>query len=663
MAKRLRPRVDVCAAVEHLADEILNRSDSTPDTVALLDHLRRRVRGAQALLWRCNGARASCVAHSGDSGAAVDALGVDLDERAAPIARLRHHGSVLRRAGEVSGLEHLMPDRAPSFAAAGVVRRDALVAVLVVGWSSAEPPCDEGGVQQLRLAAALLATTLPADTLWEAAGGQDELRHAAFDALALPALIVDRRGAVVAVNAAWGESGGQMPIGRAGAIATGTNYFDAWRTADSPKADALIAGIASVCEGVSTRFETTLWCESGEAGRSYVVVAAPLGYPAGGAVITHVDVTAATVSDHARRLGEAQFEQLADTLPVPIWVSTPDGRLLFGNEHWMEALGRPVPNPQSQSWADAVHPADRPRVLKAFHVAVSKHSRFEMEFRLKAGDGSYRWSSCTAAPRTLADGHLHSYVGACWDISAKRRAEATLSELAGKLVVAQETERARVARELHDDVGQQVAMLASQVDAIIQTRQARATNMRAALKQTHALLQDLATTVHDLSHQLHPAKLRLLGLAQTLESLCRDESRGTGVRVQFQVQHVPSGVPEDLALCLFRVAQEALRNALRHSNASSVKVRLKGKPSAILLEVSDNGVGVDPLPPHSGLGFLTMRERVELAGGAFSVQPARPRGTTIRAAVQLPRSRERSPYSVSEPQAVIAGGENHKPCQ
>jgi signal transduction histidine kinase len=132
-----------------------------------------------------------------------------------------------------------------------------------------------------------------------------------------------------------------------------------------------------------------------------------------------------------------------------------------------------------------------------------------------------------------------------------------------------------------------------------------------------------------LSHQLHPAKLRLLGLVQTLDGLCRELSQQAGVDVRFLGNGIPPEVPEPTALCIFRVAQEALQNALKHSGASRIEVSLAAEASGLTLCVADNGRGFDPLAAEGrGIGFLTMRERVELSGGTFHIDGGSG-GTTI----------------------------------
>ena len=252
---------------------------------------------------------------------------------------------------------------------------------------------------------------------------------------------------------------------------------------------------------------------------------------------------------------------------------------------------------------------------------------------MKGVDGLYRWWALTLAPRFAHDGSVDGCIGVCHDVTSRRHMQATLAELARKLIAAQETERSRIARELHDDLGQQVALLATQLDTLKPTSdRQRERELESARDSLHALARSLT----NLSRQLHPGKIRLLGVARTLESLCREMGGENGVRIDFVTRRVPRELPEDCGVSLFRVAQEALRNAVKHSGATAIAVRLTATRSHLTLRITDNGKGFDPLTTQaSGIGLLTMRERVELVNGTLTVEPARPHGTTIRVVVPL----------------------------
>jgi PAS domain S-box-containing protein len=336
--------------------------------------------------------------------------------------------------------------------------------------------------------------------------------------------------------------------------------------------------------------------------------------------------------------GDEVFRDLADSVPVPIWIATPDGRLRYGNTAWREATGTHLTAPRDFAalWIERAHPDDRLRAMSEFEAAVCRRDRFAFEVRVKAGDGTYHHWSFVAVPRLAPDGSVEHYVGAGSDITATRHSERALHELGARLVAAQETERSRIARELHDDVGQQLALLASQLD-VTRDRQLSRSRMLAGLSEARKSLQDVATTVHSLSHELHPAKLKLLGLHQTLDILCRNVATESAVVTTFDAPAIPAHVPDEAALCLYRVTQEALQNAVKHSGASRIDVTVTATPSQLLLRITDDGAGFERLASQcSGLGLLTMRERVELSGGTFRIDTSTTGGTTIEATVPLP---------------------------
>src|SRR4051794_12784411 len=183
----------------------------------------------------------------------------------------------------------------------------------------------------------------------------------------------------------------------------------------------------------------------------------------------------------------------------------------------------------------------------------------------------------------------------------RRRAEDRLQEsrqeqrrLAGRLIEAQECERRRVARELHDDLNQGLALLAVELDVLARQPPRSAAETAERLRGLSARVKGLSSAVHALSHRLHPARLEHLGLAAALQGLCDELTRCHGVRVNFTHAGVPDAVPGATALCLYRVAQEALRNVVRHSGAGHAAVELAGTPAGLRLRVSDGGAGFDP---------------------------------------------------------------------
>jgi signal transduction histidine kinase len=213
----------------------------------------------------------------------------------------------------------------------------------------------------------------------------------------------------------------------------------------------------------------------------------------------------------------------------------------------------------------------------------------------------------------------------------RRRSELTAHQLSGRLINAQEEERARVARELHDDVTQRLAVLA--IDA---ARNERNSPHGAAMSSMREGLVRLSEDVQALSYRLHPSILKDLGLIEALKCEC-DRFPHCPVRLEANCMDVPEPLPQDVALCLFRIAQEGLRNIARHASASRAEVSLRRVRGGLELTVKDNGTGFDPGKRQGGmsLGLVSMEQRAALVGGKTQIESSPGRGTTISVWVPL----------------------------
>jgi two-component system, NarL family, sensor kinase len=236
----------------------------------------------------------------------------------------------------------------------------------------------------------------------------------------------------------------------------------------------------------------------------------------------------------------------------------------------------------------------------------------------------------SALARKRADHDLHARE------ESLRGAQDELRSLAGRLLQAQEDERRRIAREMHDDWTQRLAVLA--IDAAkLETELDPSSNAHRQLREMRGELVDLSEDVHALSRQLHPAILDDLGLVDALRSECASVARREGVAVAFRPGAVPASVPKDVALCVYRVAQEALRNVVKHAGAEEARVSLIGSGRELILTVQDRGVGFDPaeVRAREGLGLSSMGERVRLVRGELSVDSGPGRGTTVTVRVPV----------------------------
>ena len=203
------------------------------------------------------------------------------------------------------------------------------------------------------------------------------------------------------------------------------------------------------------------------------------------------------------------------------------------------------------------------------------------------------------------------------------------------MIEAHEEERTWIARELHDDVNQRIAILSLELERWGQQLPDSAVEIHHHLSHARQRLLELARDVQALSHRLHSSKLELLGIAGAAKGFCREFSEQQKVEIDFTHANIPEGVPKEISLCLFRVLQEALQNAVKHSGVRQFVVELQGSEAEIQLTVSDQGVGFDPHEAISrhGLGLISMQERMHLVGGHISIESQPGSGTTIHARV------------------------------
>jgi PAS domain S-box-containing protein len=223
------------------------------------------------------------------------------------------------------------------------------------------------------------------------------------------------------------------------------------------------------------------------------------------------------------------------------------------------------------------------------------------------------------------------------DITERKRAEEALSTVSQRLIEAHEEERTRIARELHDDINQRVGLVAAYLDQWKQSLLAVAPELAQQIEETRDEVEHLGSDIQTLSHRLHSPKLELLGLAATAASLCREVSDRQGVQIDFDTENIPKDVPEEISLCLFRVLQEALQNATKHSGSRHFQVLLLGRSNEVELTVHDSGIGFEPEEAikGTGLGLTSMKERLKLVDGKLSIDSKPQHGTTIRARVPL----------------------------
>jgi PAS domain S-box-containing protein len=336
------------------------------------------------------------------------------------------------------------------------------------------------------------------------------------------------------------------------------------------------------------------------------------------------------------RESEEEMALAADAANLGMWVWDMLRDRLWASERCKRIYGYPVDAEVTFELLGArVHPEDKAIRKERIKQAVAASGRYDLQYRLLLPNGTVRWLAVAARVETDAQGKPTRMLGASIDITERRKAEASARELGGRLINAQEDERRRIARDLHDDFNQRLALLSVEMEML---KESGNSTSASSLDRMGAQVKDISSDVHKLAYQLHPAKLDQLGLVAAARSLCRDLTRQAGIEIQFVTEAVPDGIPPQLALCCYRVMQESLGNIVRHSGAKEARVELRTAGSQLLLIVSDEGKGFDVEATRavSGLGLVSMNERVRLMNGSFEIRSTPGKGTRIELSLPLP---------------------------
>ena len=350
-----------------------------------------------------------------------------------------------------------------------------------------------------------------------------------------------------------------------------------------------------------------------------------------------VDVTDRKRVEQTLRESEARFLDLAEQSRTTHWEVDPQGLFTYVSHVSQASWGyRPEEVVGRMHFYD-IHPEEGRKAFKAdvFAVIERKLPFLDVIHAVETKDGRISWGSVNGIPILNADGTLRCYRGSCTDVTERKLAEDALSDMSRKLIEAHEQERTRIARELHDDIVQRLAFLAVQLDVVRRNIPDSGSEIGRRIGDLRNQATDITTDVQSLSHELHSSKLEYLGIEVAAKNFCKEFCEHQGVEIDFQSYDVPAGLPSDLSLPLFRVLQEALRNAAKHSGVNSFEVKLWGSGQDVQLTVKDHGAGFDSeaATKGTGLGLTSMQERLRLVGGELSIISQPMRGTTIHARV------------------------------
>jgi PAS domain S-box-containing protein len=354
---------------------------------------------------------------------------------------------------------------------------------------------------------------------------------------------------------------------------------------------------------------------------------------------TAVDITERKVMEEALRESEEwlRLAVQAGRMYAFDWDVATD--LIIRSEevtHIPGLIGAPIRLTKQQMLA-SVHPEDRAKLISSNTALTPESPNVQSSSRFLRPDGSVLWVEKTGHAFFDDQGRMVRMIGMVADVTERKLAEETLSKVGGRLIEAHEEERTRIARELHDDIGQQLALLANNLALMEQDPPDSVTETRNRVHEHMKHLQEISADIHAISHRLHSSKLEYLGIVAAAKGFCQEFSEQHNVEIDFTHSDIPATVPREISLCLFRVMQEALQNAVKHSGMRHFEVELCGAPDGIHLTVRDAGLGFDPeaVVNNRGLGVVSMQERVNLVKGVLSIDSHPGRGTKINARLPL----------------------------
>ena len=361
-----------------------------------------------------------------------------------------------------------------------------------------------------------------------------------------------------------------------------------------------------------------------------------------GAVGASMDVTELKRTEGALRESEDKLRLLLDSTAEAIYgidlehrctFCNPAGLRALGYEHVDELLGKNMHNLMHHTRADGTSfPVEECPVHRVTRTGEGAHAEDELLWRANGTSFPAEYWSYPQRRGQEVVGAVVAFI----DITERKLAEAALANVSRKLIEAQEQERSRIGRELHDDIGQRLALLAVELqqlykDPLILPR------VRGRLSELQKKVAEIAADTQSLSHELHSARLQYLGITVAMRGFCREFSEQQKVKVDFKANDLPTALPADVSLCLFRILQEALHNSAKHSGGKSFEVRLWGTADEIHFTVKDSGKGFDRGAANTtqGLGLISMEERLKLVNGTLSIESQPGRGTTIEARVPV----------------------------
>jgi two-component system sensor histidine kinase UhpB len=356
---------------------------------------------------------------------------------------------------------------------------------------------------------------------------------------------------------------------------------------------------------------------------------------------THLDITERKRAEMALRESEETSRTTFEQAAVGIAHVGTDGRWLRVNDKLCAILGYPREELMQLTFQDITYPEDLDKDLNYVRQVLSGEiNTYSNEKRYIRKDRSLVWANLTVSLVRNDAGEPKHLISVVEDITRRKQAEVELRELSGRLIKAQEKERAWLAKELHDGLSQNLALLAIELDQLAQHPPENPAQVSVRMEAVSARVKELAEDVHHLSHGLHPSILEHVGLAAALKGFCRELEHSRSVAVHFTARDVPNMLPKEVSLCLYRVAQEALQNVAKHSGAKQATVEVRVAGDEIHMRIADDGKGFDLLSQTTtdSIGLVGMRERIGLVHGEIRWDTQPGQGTTVDVCVPFQAS-------------------------
>lgn len=368
------------------------------------------------------------------------------------------------------------------------------------------------------------------------------------------------------------------------------------------------------------------------------------------------------VPPHAPEDTAGLYRLIAETIPHMVWTARADGALDFFNRRCYEYSGFDAGALAGWGWKEVVHPEDWDRCLASWTRALQTGERYEVEYRLRRRDGAFRWHHGSAVPVRDDTGRPVRWFGTCTDIEtevrsarilermveerskalleSERRYAGDVRRLMDRLVVTQESERRRLADDLHDLIGQNLTALGIDLAAVSQRLQGCGADpaVGARIEAMKSLVEKTILCVRGVMTDLRPPALEEYGLAPALRSYANEFAERTGMKASVLTEGPDRRLSRDAELALFRIVQEALTNAAKHSGGTAVRISIAEERGRVELTIEDDGRGfTDPVGARSerrgGWGLPAMRERAEAHGGTLRIEFP---GCGTRLVVELP---------------------------